>query len=52
MDYKDVLAKCYVTMAEVDYDLREWAKANAKDGSWVSIVDANRGDTSGTKKDS
>jgi hypothetical protein len=52
MYYQNVLAKCYVAMAEVDYDLREWSKSNEGERPWESIPDAAGGRTDGSTRES
>jgi len=30
-NYQEVLAKCYVAMAEVDYDLKKWREETGRE---------------------
>lgn len=52
MYYQDVLAKCFVVMAEIDYDLQEWDKSNKEERPWGNIPDAAGGRTDGSTKES
>lgn len=50
MNYQDILAKCFIIMSEVDYELREWQDCfygrgkHGRDSVWV---EANTGNVTG-----